>query len=188
MITHTKSKVPTDVRRARNLAHDRASEMWGESRKLSPIGGLAELVRGNDMPIPLHVKMANRAAFQRRNAESVAQNTRRVEYKVKGSDRYFPHQGPREIARRVRQMDYGILKHRGYREEVVTVECSAIPGQGGATSDIEINIDPAPLTTGGVVDMLVDVLGADRKHEEQLAKRRERDRARRAAKAKTDEG
>lgn len=166
MIVHTKTKVPTDVRRKRNVAHERASEMWAHPfRYQSPIGGLAELVRGEDMPVPAHIKAANRAAFRRRNAESVAAATRYEQYKPKGSDRYFPHQGPREIARRARQMDYGILKRRGYREEFVTVNVSkTVAPDPVLPQSIVDEMVAAEITLGAVGDGIADDTAAVQQH------------------------
>lgn len=95
--------IDTQTRRMRNLAHDRASELWADAKIVSPIGGLAERVRGNDLPKTAEAKARERIRFAERNAQSINRATRRYPWPAPSGQAYLPHSGKREAARRLRQ-------------------------------------------------------------------------------------
>ena len=87
--------------------HEAAQTAWDADGKRSPTSGLGERVRGSNQPRIknpdwLAYRQSTRNAFRNRQAADV-KRAKRTEPYPKDESRYFPHQGPRECARRLRQ-------------------------------------------------------------------------------------
>lgn len=100
-----------DRRRKQAAAHDLATEAWSEAGLRSPIGGLAERVRGSGKrrKNPAEYRRSQQVALRRRQEETYQKNLRGAARPAYDGSRYFPHQGPRECARRVRQAEKAAL-------------------------------------------------------------------------------
>lgn len=88
----------------RDEAWATASEAWGQTSHRSPADGIAERIRAARTPRPASAarRQSERDAMMRRIARAYAAE-RHPSHRQKDDCRYFPHQGPRECARRVRQ-------------------------------------------------------------------------------------
>ena len=82
--------------------HEAAQTAWDADGKRSPTSGLGERVRGSGKPQTEAQKQSKRNALRNRQAADV-KKAKRTEPYPKDESRYFPHQGPRECARRLRQ-------------------------------------------------------------------------------------
>lgn len=90
---------------ARDAACTVAREAWADIGRHSRVDGIAERIRAAKVPAPMNEakRQSERAAMQRRLKSVYDAN--RVSYRrAPDNSRYFPHQGPRECARRRRQI------------------------------------------------------------------------------------
>jgi len=87
--------------------HDLARAAWAGMRvgsrwtSRSPVDGLSERLRAIPKPIDPERRKALRANHIKELQEAVKRNTIRVAPRITCGNAYYPHQGAREIARRL---------------------------------------------------------------------------------------
>lgn len=95
---------PRALTPAQQSAQDAARAAWAVSSRQSRVEGIADRIRCARNPKPINpAKRAAELELDRRRRDA-AYRANKVSVPFHGDDtRYFPHQGVRECARRVRQ-------------------------------------------------------------------------------------
>jgi hypothetical protein len=95
---------------AREAAHEAACAAWDDAGKKSRVDGLAARIRGSGKPAKTQAQRSAERSLMVQRAQA-AYRPRYIPFVDDSS--YFPHQGPRECARRRRQVS--ATKETGFK-------------------------------------------------------------------------